>query len=428
MIIVLVGVSIYTIVAIPYNRAVVMWRGLSGGNEQSDWYRNQQYAPPAWINFFRKEKLPETIVMNSKDGTIQKEIRSVSETSNEVKLPFTFEYNADDFPQDIVLFISTKYDEKAPFISVVWHTPDGRKIDLGGHSSVSESYYLSRDKRLERKFKGQPVIQGLFGDPNAETPTPLKGTYQLDVSGFTFDPGANVDVEVVIYGLVHGLAGTDHERRDLMVGLLWGMPVALAFGILGAIGTSLFAMTIAAIGVWYSGWVDDLVQRTTEVSMILPTLPIVLLVYMLFSKSIWVILAVVVLMNVFGSAIKNYRAAFLQVKNAPYIEAARTYGTSNWHMIRYYLVPHIMPVLIPQIVIMIPVFVFYEATLAYLGVMDPYIPTWGKIIYDALITGDVQRYTYWFLEPTIMLILTALAFTLFGIGLERILNPKLRID
>ena len=428
MIIVLLGLSIYTIVTIPYDRAVVLWRGQSGGNEQSDWYQNPQYAPPAWINFFRKEKLPETIVLNSKDGAVQKEVRSVSATSNEVKLPFTFEYNADTFPSDLVLFISTKYDEKAPFISLIWRTPDGREIDLGGHSSVSGSYYLSRDKRLERKFKGQPVLEGLFGDPNAETPTPLKGTYVLDVSGFTFDPGADVDTEVVIYGSVHGLAGTDHQRRDLAVGLLLGMPLALIFGILGAIGTSLFAMTIAAIGVWYSGWVDDLVQRTTEVSMILPALPIVMMVYLLFSKSIWVILAVVVILNIFGGAIKNYRAAFLQIKDSPYIEAARTYGTSNWHMIRHYLVPHIMPVLIPQIVIMIPVFVFYEATLAFLGVMDPYIPTWGKIIYDALIVGDVQRYTYWFLEPTIMLLLTALAFTLFGLGLERILNPKLRVD
>jgi peptide/nickel transport system permease protein len=134
------------------------------------------------------------------------------------------------------------------------------------------------------------------------------------------------------------VGGTDHMQRDLAVGLL-RLPLA-RLGILGAIGTSLCAMTIAAIGVWYSGWVDDLVQRTTEVSMILPTLPIVLMVYLLFSKSIWVILAVVVLLNIFGGAIKNYRAAFLQIKNSAYIEAARTYGTSNWYMIKY-LVPHI---------------------------------------------------------------------------------------
>jgi peptide/nickel transport system permease protein len=92
------------------------------------------------------------------------------------------------------------------------------------------------------------------------------------------------------------------------------------------------------------------------------------------------------------------------------------------------MVPYIMPVLVPQIVIMIPVFVFIESTLAFLGVYDPYIPTWGKVISDALISGDWQRHTYWFLEPVVLLMLTALAFSLFGMGLERVLNPKLQIE
>ncbi len=160
--------------------------------------------------------------------------------------------------------------------------------------------------------------------------------------------------------------------------------------------------------------------------MILPMFPIVILVSFFYSKSIWVMLGVIVLLSIFGSAIKNYRSVLLQVKGSGYIEAARAQGASNWRIIRHYLVPPLLPVLIPQLVILVPVFVFYEATFAYLGVSDPYVPTWGKIIYEALAEGTLDKYPYWFLEPVVLLILTAMAFALLGFALERILNPRLR--
>jgi peptide/nickel transport system permease protein len=108
------------------------------------------------------------------------------------------------------------------------------------------------------------------------------------------------------------------------------------------------------------------------------------------------------------------------------MEAAQAYGASNQRMILHYLVPRITPVLIPQLVIMVPVFVFYEATLAFLGVSDPYLPTWGKTIYEALSNANFIDYSYWFLEPIGLMMLTSLAFLMVGFALERIFNPHLR--
>jgi peptide/nickel transport system permease protein len=210
------------------------------------------------------------------------------------------------------------------------------------------------------------------------------------------------------------------------VALLWGTPIALVFGFLGAITTGVFAMMIAAVGVWYGGWLDNVIQRLTEMNMILPTLPIAITIYYLYSDSIWVILGVIIILSIFGSAIKTYRAAFLQVKEAGYIEAALAYGASNWRIIRHYLVPRIIPLLIPQLVILVPTYVFFEATLAYLNVSDPKLPTWGKVIYDALTRGVYHGYYYWVLEPVALIILTGLAFAVVGFALDSILNPRLR--
>jgi len=356
-----------------------------------------------------------------------------------VTISFTLDYQYGGFPQEMIVRFFPEYDQKRPFVSLTWLTPDSRQLDLGSFSVVtSQRYvasqdipdkYLSVTVRQEKPLRGRggvPAAAILFADPAAAELLPLKGTYTLRLKGFTFEAGADLDAELVLDGQVYGLAGTDDARRDLLTGLLWGMPVALAFGLLGAVATSLASMIVAAVGSWFGGWVDDLVQRITEVNMILPALPIAITVYYVYSKSIWAILGVMVLLSIFGSAVKNYRAIFVQVKEAPYVEAAQAYGASNVRIILRYLVPRIMPLLIPQLVILIPTYVFFEATLAFLGVGDLHLPTWGKIVYDAVAQGAFQGHYYWVLEPISLMMLTGLAFAMVGFALDSILNPRLR--
>ena len=160
-----------------------------------------------------------------------------------------------------------------------------------------------------------------------------------------------MDVELVLYGNLAGWAGTDHMRRDLGVALLWGTPVALAFGLLAALGTTLTTMSISGVATWFGGVVDEIIQRITEVNMMLPFLPILIMISTFYSRSIWVILGATILLSIFGSAIKTYRAVFMQIKESPYIEAARSYGASDARIIFQYLIPRIIPLIIPQLVV-----------------------------------------------------------------------------
>lgn len=415
--------SVYAIISIPYHQAIILWRGGEG-----IWYENPRYAPPSWLNYFRRDKLPETIMLSSLDGTAPKTV-TPADPSGSVVITFTFDYPYDAFPQDIAVFFTSHYDKKEPFVNMSWKTPDGRDIRVASFAiSGSEAYYFSQDTKLQRRLAGLPPQQGLFvADPKAGLTSPVKGTYQLIVDATTFEPDSTVDAEMVLYGQVHGIAGTDHLRRDLRVALLWGTPVALAFGLLAALGTTAITMVIAAIGVWFGGWVDGLIQRITEVNLVLPFLPILIMVGTFYSHSIWVILGVVILLSIFGSAIKTYRAVFLQVRESSYIEAARAYGAGSSRIIFSYLVPRIVPLLIPQLVTLIPTFVFLEAGLAILGLGDPTLPTWGKIINDAQQNGALYKgLYYWVLEPAIFLMISGLAFALLGFSLDRVFNPRLR--
>ena len=102
--------------------------------------------------------------------------------------------------------------------------------------------------------------------------------------------------------------------------LLWGAPVALSFGLIAAVGSSLTTIMLAAAAVWFGGWVDWFIRRINEVVMILPLLPILIMVGLFYSRSIWVILGVVIALGIFGSGILSYRSMFLQVKESGYIK------------------------------------------------------------------------------------------------------------
>ncbi|MFL7867547.1 MAG: ABC transporter permease [Anaerolineales bacterium] len=425
----LVAASIIVPLRIPYSEAVRLWRG--GDDIWADYPRN---AWPKWRNWFVEGKLPETIRFSTAEGDGNPVIEQLSEGTKEVKYNFEFDFPFDEFPPEINIFANAIYNEKQPFVEMVWITPDGREIRAGEFSpSASSSFRFSQDSRLQRRLERETGIegvsanQGLFDDPEQEGLQVLKGTYSLEANTLLFEDDSEVDLTFVSYGLVHGLAGTDHRRRDLSVALLWGTPIAMTFGLLAAVGTTITTMSIAAIGVWYGGWLDGLIQRLTEINAILPLLPILIMVGTFYSRSIWLMLGVVILLSIFGISIKNYRAIFLQVRELPYIEAAKSYGASDLRIIFRYLIPRILPLIIPALIALIPTYVFLEASLAVLGLGDPVLPTWGKVIQDAFAQGALfNGFYYWILEPAGLLMIAGIGFALVGFALDRIFNPRLR--
>ena len=423
VIFVLLGVAVYALVTIPYSEAVRLWRG---GEEV--WYRNPKYAAPAWFNSFSKTKQPISFTASTRDGGITKAVIPQGQDISSIEMTYVFEYAYDAPPQELILYFDTVFEQKFPFVSIVWRTPDGREIKIANMTvDRRTTYRFSQDAKLQKSLKTEQVMEALFRDPKSETPTPLKGQYQLIITGTTFESASDMEAEFVLHGNLYGLAGTDKYRRDLFLPLLYGTPIALAFGLLAALGTAFLTMMIAAVGTWYGGWVDELIQRITEVNLVLPFLAILIMIGTFYSRSIWLMLGVTILLSIFGGSIKTYRAVFLQSKEASYIEAARAYGASDSRIIFNYLIPRMIPLLIPTLVSSVPGFVFLEASLAVLGLGDPVLPTWGKVINDAFTDGALyQGRYYWVLEPAVLLMFTGLGFAMLGFALDRIFNPRLR--
>jgi peptide/nickel transport system permease protein len=418
----MVCLAIYAVFAIPYEQAVKLWRG-----DDKVWADTPRNARPVWFNWFYKEKQPVTINLNSAKDPSLKSVQDLGGGMSMVDVVFEFDYNYDGFPSEISLFFTSKFNSARPNVDIIWITPDGREIPMSNIAlSASNTYTISQDNALSRRLRGVAPEKGLFADPNDPSKV-VKGTYKMVIEGLVFEEDADYDAKLVVYGKLHGLAGTDHRRRDITIALLWGTPVALSFGLLAAVGSSLITMMLAAAAVWFGGWVDAVIRRINEIVMILPLLPILIMVGLFYSRSIWAILGVVILLGIFGSSILSYRSMFLQVKQSGYIEAARAYGASSGRIIFRYMIPKVIPVLIPGFVTQVPSYVFLEATLAVLNLGDPLLPTWGKLLNDAYSEGALfTGHFYWVLQPAILLVLTGLGFAMLGFALDRIFNPRLR--
>jgi peptide/nickel transport system permease protein len=415
----LIGLAVYSVIAIPYGQALELWRG------GEVWRMHPINARPVWVDRLMGGDQPETLVVSSRDAPLEE---VAFEGGRQVRIPLAFTYDYGGFPSEINLFLSTGTGEREHFVRLTWIMPDGEEIPLGGRRiSREDRVSISQDWSLESRLGRVPHI-GLLTAAEPDQPAQVqRGRYGLTLDALLFGEDAELEADLVLYGRVHGIAGTDHRRRDLMVALLWGTPVALAFGLLAAVGTTVTTLVIAAAGVWLGGWVDAVIQRLTEVNMILPMLPILVMVGTLYSTSIWLMLGVVILLGIFSAGIKMYRAMLLPIRAAPYIEAARAYGAGHTRIILRYMIPRILPVLIPTFVTLIPTFVFLEASLAVLGLGDPVLPTWGKVLNDAQAQSALYNgFYYWVLSPAVLLMLTGLGFAMLGFALDRVFNPRLR--
>jgi len=439
----IIGFALYTVYSYPYDKAVADWRA-----GEKTWLDNPRYALPEWITLFTGGNPPKTIILSTtmESRNVKKIVVPVSGNMSYIRIDMRFEYNYDDYPSEINIFFNSTFEELNPKIEVEWIKPDGENITLKSIVlNKEDSYYISVDldtkdllAQIVKEKLGlneSPYIlpeRYLFSPLGKDVLDPqkvvvLNGKYTLRITGYLYEKNSDLDVKLVVYGKVYGWAGTDNLRRPISIAIMWGTPIALSFGVTAAVTIGLIQMIIAAISAWFGGRVDDLIQRITEVNLILPFFPILLMISTFYKFSIWILLLVVIALSMFGAGVKSYRALFLQLKEFPYVEAALSYGASNMRIVFRYLIPKILPLIIPGMVLSVADFVFLEAALAVLGLGDPDAPTWGKVINDALRDGALFKgYYYWVLEPASLLVLTAISFALIGFTLEKIFNPRLR--
>ena len=108
----LVFTAVYAMIKIPYREAIRLWRG-----GEDVWYQNPKFAPPAWINLFSSKKYAESFAVRTSDGSMVKEVTPGAEGTSTMEASYTFDFASDYYPQEMILYLTSSYTEKQPFIS-----------------------------------------------------------------------------------------------------------------------------------------------------------------------------------------------------------------------------------------------------------------------------------------------------------------------
>jgi len=121
------------------------------------------------------------------------------------------------------------------------------------------------------------------------------------------------------------------------------------------------------------------------------------------------------------------RSMVLQIRSSQSIEAAESLGASQWRIMLRHVFPQLAPFIFAQLIFFTPAAILAEASLSFLGLGDPSIPTWGQILENGFRTGGVYVGFWWLiLPPGILIVITAMIFVLIALALEPIVNPKIK--
>ncbi|MFJ1609792.1 ABC transporter permease [Streptomyces sp. NPDC088253] len=247
-------------------------------------------------------------------------------------------------------------------------------------------------------------------------------TVGSDVQSVTDAPGGPMESPSTRFPL-----GTDQFGRNLLGLVVWGARVSLLVGLLAAVLSVAIGALIGITAGHFRGWYATVIMRITDWFLVMPTLVLAIALMTVMSRSIGtIILAIGV--TTWPTTARLVRAQTLAVESRPYIERAKALGGGHWHIMSRHVLPNVMPLVLAQTTLIISSAILAEATLAFLGLGDPTVVSWGGLLQDAREAGAVSAGKWWYLVPPgVAIAVVALAFTLCGRAVESVLNPKLGV-
>ncbi|MFB5609855.1 MAG: ABC transporter permease [Nitrosarchaeum sp.] len=406
-------------------------------NNPGNWISYPKVAIPVWVNWFLSEKIPEHKILDV-PNIEHNNVGDISFISHQFGINFDY----DDFPKDFIYEFSAKYSG-TPLLQMEVIRPDGIQLKI---LSTSLPHSNSKLIHSERIFSTDDMIRknlylqqdSFLFSLNNLTPEdiifsktgkhePLKGNYIFLIKMYGNDAENEIpESRLIIGGKAFGIMGTDELRRDLVVGLLWGTPLALFIGLVVAIASVMMGLLYGVYAGYRGKKTDEVMMRFNDVIYALPALPFLIILSVTISNSIFVLVGFLMVFGWVGVA-KVARSMALQIKTRGYVEAANMMGQKDSKIVLRHILPQLLPYAFASIAISVPAAITTEAGLSFLGLGDPSFPTWGQILHDANVFGAASRGLWWWIMPPgIMIAITGLAFVFIGNALDGIVNPKLK--
>jgi len=215
--------------------------------------------------------------------------------------------------------------------------------------------------------------------------------------------------------------GTDELGRNVALELFYGLRISLLVGLLAAASATLLGAAVGAVAGYFGRAVDSLTMRVSESFQVLPTFILAALIVALLGAGLDRVIAVIALLA-WPQTARLMRAQVLRVKQLEFVDAARCLGINEWSIMLREVIPNSFAPILATATLTIGDAILIEAGLSYLGLSDPTIVTWGRML------NSGQRFLFeaWWLSifPGLAIFLTVLVFNVLGDVLNKVLNPR----
>lgn len=336
--------------------------------------------------------------------------------------PKTFSFSFDYAVEEVT-------DEAFTDARLLLISPSGKEYDLWGMELYGPwpiSYITVDGRDVPVKMR---LGMGFFDDP-ADVIFSERGDYKVKfVVSTDSATGAKVYIKPMkasIPGLLHGILGTDHMGSDLWSQLIYGARISLLIGLTAAFISVFLGTAVGIIAGYIGGAVDEVLMRFVDVLLAIPSLPVLIVLSALLGTSVWNVVILVALFSWMGTA-RLVRSQTLTLKERAFVEAAKASGATDGYVMITHILPNVMPLVFSSLVLRIPSAILTEASLSFLGLGDPRVPTWGRMLQNARGFGAFTVMAWWWLlPPGLALTVLSLAFVFIGNTVNEILNPRYR--
>jgi ABC-type dipeptide/oligopeptide/nickel transport system permease subunit len=221
------------------------------------------------------------------------------------------------------------------------------------------------------------------------------------------------------------ILGTNDLGQDLFSELIAGTRASLLTGILVAIISVLAGSMVGLVSGYLGGWIDSLLMRLTDLILVLPFLPLVILISVYLGPSQRNIILVLAIFFWAGPA-RLIRARVLSTRFDTYIEAARALGANPLQIMAGHLWSSVRSLALVQVILVASASILAESSLSFLGLGDPSGKSWGTMLYFARASGVFlsDAWKWWVLPTGLMITLTVLSLGLIGYSLEQRVDTR----
>ena len=215
--------------------------------------------------------------------------------------------------------------------------------------------------------------------------------------------------------------GTTGQGKDILKMVVFGMKVSMQVGLIATFITIVLATAVGTTAAYLGGYVDEILMRYVDIQLTFPTFFLYLLLVYLFGGSLFLLIVIFGITG-WGGIARLVRSEALQRSEEEFVRAASGAGASTPYVIWKHLVPNVSNTVITAATLTIPGLILAEAALSFLGLGDPTVPSWGRVIADG--RGDLS--TAWWIStiPGFFLFFTILAFNFLGDALRDALDPR----